>query len=73
MQIQTMRNAQVPSIVLTVGYSACPLPRRTTAGISYRLQIVSKSRMHRMRTAALSITGASGVKMDEKKSRNRRS
>lgn len=42
MQIQMMRNAQVPSIVLTAGYSTCPLPRRTPAGISYRLQSGSK-------------------------------
>lgn len=64
-----MRNAQVPSIVLTAGYSACPLPRRTPAGISYRLQTGSNSKMHMMRTDALATTAASGVKRPEKKSR----
>ncbi len=33
-QIQTMRKAQVPSIVLTAGYRECPRPRRAPAGIS---------------------------------------
>ena len=33
-QIQMMRNAQVPVMVQRAGYSAWPLPRRTPAGIS---------------------------------------
>ena len=70
-QIQTMRNAQVPIIVAAAGYSVCPLPRRTPAGISYKLHIGSKRRIHSMRTAALSITAASGVNKPEKKFRNR--
>ena len=33
-QIQMMRNAQVPVMVQRAGYSACPLPRRTPDGTS---------------------------------------
>ena len=65
-----MRKAQVPSIVLTAGYRECPRPRRTPAGISWRLQSGSNGRMHRMRTPALSITACSGVNSPEKKLRN---
>ena len=37
-RIQTMRNAQVPTAVITAGQAAWPLPRSAPAGISYRLQ-----------------------------------
>ena len=63
-------NAQVPITVPAAGYRACPLPRSTPAGISYKLHIGSNSRMHMIRTAALSITARSGVNSPEKKSRN---
>lgn len=58
-------------MVLSAGYSACPLPRMAPAGISYRLQSGSKSRIQRIRTPALSMTAGSGVKSPEKKFRNR--
>ena len=64
-------NAQVPITVPAAGYRACPLPRSTPAGISYKLHIGSNSRMHMIRTAALSTTARSGVNSPEKKSRNK--
>ena len=70
-QIQRVRNAQVPIIVLTAGQMACPLPRRTPAGISYRLQIGSNSKIHRIRIPAVSITAASVEKKPETVLRNR--
>ena len=68
--IQMILNAQVPITVPAAGYRACPLPRSTPAGISYKLHIGSNSRMHMIRTAALSIAARSGVNSPEKKSRN---
>ena len=32
--IHTIRNTQVPTIVLTTGDITCPVPRKTPAGIS---------------------------------------
>lgn len=63
-------NAQVPITVPTAGHRACPLPRITPAGISYKLHIGSNSRMYMIRSAALSTTARSGVNSPEKKSRN---
>lgn len=53
-------------MVLIAGYKACPLPRSTPAGISYRLQTGSKVRIHKMRMAALSMTASLGVNRPEK-------
>ncbi len=53
------------------GYKAWSLPRSTPAGISYRLQIGSKRRMHKIRREALSMTAGSGVNKPEKKPQSR--
>ena len=61
-----MRKAQVPIIVMIAGNKERPVPLSTPEGISYRLHIGSKSRMHMIRIPALSITEGSVEKSPEK-------
>lgn len=50
-----------PVTAAAAGYSACPPPRSTPAGISYKLHSGSNSRMPRMRTHAAQTTAGSLV------------
>ena len=68
--IHTIRNAQVPIIVPIAGARAWPLPRSAPAGISYRLQSGSNSKMHRIRTEALAIIADSEVNNPDNEVRN---
>lgn len=70
-QIQIIRNAQVPITVMTAGSAECPAPRSAPAGISYKLQIGSKNRMHMIRVHAFWITSDSVENSPEKPVRNK--
>lgn len=66
-KIHIILKAQVPSIVLTAGYTLYPRPRMQPVGISYKLQMGSSAKMHKIRMAAMSTTPCSPLNSDAKK------